>query len=76
MTRSPALSDASYWLLSSFAKVGAGTKKTTGPHDHSTAAAPCGCHVIDMPSTGANEKPAGRAIHKVGLAGRFEPTTP
>jgi hypothetical protein len=38
------------WLrppLSSSAKVGVGTKKTTGPHDHSRA---CGCHVIDMPS--------------------------
>src|SRR5689334_1876251 len=35
MTRSPASSDASYWPLSSSAKVGAGTKKTTEPHDHS-----------------------------------------
>ena len=38
------------------AKVGVGTKKTTRPHDYSTTAALCGCHVIDMPSTGANEK--------------------
>jgi len=45
MTRSPALSDASYWPLSSSAKVGVGAKKTTGPHDHSTTAALCGCHV-------------------------------
>src|SRR5690348_16533300 len=70
MTRSPALSDASYWPLSSSAKVGVGTKKTTGPHDHSTTAALCRCHVIDMPSTGVNEKLAGRAIRKVGLTER------
>jgi hypothetical protein len=49
------------WPLSSSAKAGVGTKKTTGrPHDHSTAAAPCGCHVIDVPFTGANEKTALR----------------
>jgi hypothetical protein len=58
MTRSPAWSDASYWPLSSAAKVGEGTKKTTGPHDHSTTAALCGCHVIDMPSTAASEEGA------------------
>jgi hypothetical protein len=45
MTRSPALSDASYWPLSSSAKVGVGTRKTNGPHDHSTTAPLCGCHV-------------------------------
>src|SRR5580704_711569 len=68
MTRLPALSDASSWPLSSSAKVGAGTKKTTGPHNHSTTAALCRCHMIDMPSAGANERPAGRTIRKVGLA--------
>jgi hypothetical protein len=36
LMRSPALSDASYWPLSSSAKAGVGTKKITGPHDHST----------------------------------------
>jgi hypothetical protein len=46
----------SCWPLSSSAKVGVGTKKTTGPHDHSTTAAPSGCHVIDVPFTGATEK--------------------
>src|SRR4051812_18467990 len=37
MTPSPASSDASSWPLSSFAKVGAGKKKATGPHDQPPA---------------------------------------
>src|SRR5262249_34389804 len=35
LQRSGALSGASYWPLSSSAKAGAGTKKSTGLHDHS-----------------------------------------